>query len=276
MKADEQMRYPITCAPVFDMVMRDADLCRRFIERVLGVEIGHIEYHAVEHALEPALDARGVRLDAFLKGTGAVYNIEMQASAEDALGKRMRYHQAAIDTSLLGKGALYDELPESYVIFLCAFDPYGRNIPAYTWERICKEDAQVDAACGSHWLVLNASAWALAPDEGLRKLLEYIATGNSHDALTADLDAMVDDINADPERRAHMNGFMTLEHSAAVRARCAHKRGLAEGIEQGAQEAQARYGALVDRLLDDNRLDDLKQSATDPQLLEALYGEYGL
>lgn len=89
-----------------------------------------------------------------------------------------------------------------------------------------------------------------------------------------------------------MSGFMTLEHSAAVRARCAHKRGLAEGkaigmekgleqgieqgIEQGAQEAQARYGALVDRLLDDNRLDDLKQSATDPQLLEALYGEYGL
>ena len=82
MRADEQMRYPITCAPVFDMVMRDAGLCRRFIERVLGVEIGHIEYHAVEHALEPALDARGVRLDAFLKGTGAVYNIEMQASSE--------------------------------------------------------------------------------------------------------------------------------------------------------------------------------------------------
>ena len=124
--------------------------------------------------------------------------------------------------------------------------------------------------------MLNARAWAAEPDPGLGKLLEYIATGNPDDALTERLDAMVDDINADPERRAHMNGFMTLEHSAAVRARCAHKRGLAEGIEQGAQEAQARYGALVDRLLDDNRLDDLKQSATDPQLLEALYGEYGL
>lgn len=117
-----------------------------------------------------------------------------------------------------------------------------------------------------------------------RRQIEYIATGNSHDALTADLDAMVDDINADPERRAHMNGFMTLEHSAAVRARCAHKRGLAEGeaigmekgLEQGAQEAQARYGALTKQLVADGRADDLVRAADDSDFLQQLYGEYGI
>lgn len=81
-----------------------------------------------------------------------------------------------------------------------------------------------------------------------------------------------------------MNGFMTLEHSMAVRARHARRQGLAEGeaigIEKGeavgAERAEQRRSALIDRLLDDKRFDDLKQSTTDPQLLEALYAEYGL
>ncbi len=120
--------------------------------------------------------------------------------------------------------------------------------------------------------MLNARAWAAEPDPGLGKLLEYIATGNPDDALTERLDAMVDDINADPERRARMNGFMTLEHSMAALAAERYEEGEAAGMEK----AQARYGALVDRLLDDNRLDDLKQSAADPQRLEALFKEYGL
>lgn len=278
---DESMRYPITCAPVFDMVMRDESLCRRFIERVLGVEIGRIVYHAVEHALEPTLDARGVRLDAFLKGTDAVYNIEMQSAFEPALGRRMRYYQAAMDAELLKKGDPYWRLPESHVIFLCAYDPFKHGLPVYTFEHACREDASVQASYGAHWHVLNASAWAREPDEGLRNLLEYVATGDVvGDEFVAELDAMVDDVNGDPERRAEMGGFMTLEYSMAVRADAAREEGLAEGLAEGealgAEKAEARYAALIDRLLDDGRLDDLRRTTADPSLLHSLYAEYGL
>lgn len=270
-------RYPITCAPVFDAVMRDEGICRKFIERVLGIEVGAIEYHAVEHVVEPSLTAHGVQLDAFIKSTGAVYNIEMQSVAEPTLGRRMRYYQSAMDADLLRKGDPYQLLPESHIIFLCACDPFRQGLPVYTFERACREDAAVQTACGSHWRVLNASAWASEQDEGLRNLLEYVATGDVvGDEFVAELDAMVDDVNGDPERRAQMGGFMTLEYSMAVRAYAAREEGLAEGEVVGAEKAEARYSALVDRLLDDGRLDDLKRATADTSLLHSLYEEYGL
>ena len=121
-------RYPFSCSPVFDMVMRDEGICKGLIECVLGFDIERIDYHAVEHSLEPGLNARGVRLDAFVKGSGRVYDVEMQASREPCLGERLRYCQSVMDSTLLAKGSGYDELPESWVVFLCDYDPYGRAL----------------------------------------------------------------------------------------------------------------------------------------------------
>ena len=49
-------------------------------------------------------------------------------------------------------------------------------------------------------------------------------------------------------------------------------RGRAEGIAEG----EARNRALIDKLLADNRLDDLKRSTTDEAFCSELYKEYGL
>ncbi len=152
-------RYPFSCSPVFDMVMRDEGICKGLIECVLGFDIERIDYHAVEHSLEPGLNARGVRLDAFVKGSGRVYDVEMQASREPCLGERLRYCQSVMDSTLLAKGSGYDELPESWVVFLCDYDPYGASIPVCTIERCCRERPSLPIRDGSHWLVLNASAW---------------------------------------------------------------------------------------------------------------------
>lgn len=154
----ERTYYPFSCAPVFSMVMQDEDLCRRFLERVLGTEVGEITYHAIEHEASPALDARSVRLDAYLKSEGAVYNIEMQASSEPYLGRRLRYYQSAIDATELPSGVAVGMLPESYIIFVCDYDPYTSGIPVYDIERTCAQDPSVAVGDGSHWRVLNASA----------------------------------------------------------------------------------------------------------------------
>ncbi len=73
-------------------------------------------------------------------------------------GKPLR-QGASIDQACLDKGEDCTTLYESYVIFVCDFDAYGKGLPAYHLERACLEDATVDIADESHWLVLNASAW---------------------------------------------------------------------------------------------------------------------
>lgn len=52
-------------------------------------------------------------------------NVEMQAVSHAALGKRARYYHSQIDMDLLETGKEYVELPDSYVIFICDFDPFG-------------------------------------------------------------------------------------------------------------------------------------------------------
>ncbi len=48
-------------------------------------------------------------------------------------------HHSQLDMELLKKGAEYNELPHTYVIFICDFDPFGAKKYCYTYESCCKE-----------------------------------------------------------------------------------------------------------------------------------------
>ena len=102
------------------------DLCRRLLERVLGITIAKMDIVQTELGLESDYKAKSVRLDVYAEDDcGRVYDIEMQAAdmADDQLFLRTRYYQAMIDQGLLEKGQPYSRLRESYIIFVCAFDP---------------------------------------------------------------------------------------------------------------------------------------------------------
>ncbi|MFR5829274.1 MAG: hypothetical protein ACLUE1_09525, partial [Adlercreutzia equolifaciens] len=50
-------------------------------------------------------------------------------------------------------------LPESYVLFFCRHDAYGKGEPAYVIERRCGAHPDLAVGDASPWVVLNASAW---------------------------------------------------------------------------------------------------------------------
>ena len=60
-----------------------------------------------------------------------VFDVEIQTAKQGDLALRTRYYHSAMDTSLLHSGQYYTELKESYVIFLCMFDPIGKGLPLY-------------------------------------------------------------------------------------------------------------------------------------------------
>ena len=88
---------------------------------------------------------------------GASRNVRVGERVED-IGKRTRYYQSMIDIDSLLKGAVYSELKESYVIFICTSDPFESGLPVYTFERKCREDAGV---------ALNMSVEIIAKATGL-------------------------------------------------------------------------------------------------------------
>ena len=263
-------------APMFGRVMRNEELCKQVLEVILNIEIDHIEYLNTEQEMSAYNDAKGVRLDVYLKASDKVFDIEMQTT-DTPYGKRMRYYQAAIDSTLLNKGEDYTKLVESYIIFISTQDPFGKDIPLYTIERRCMETDIVDNFDDSHWLILNAKAWDKDTDKARSELLQYIQNSKVGDSsLIQAISHEVDRNNSDSEWRQSVMGFMTYEMHYKGQISHAEQKGFARGVAEGIAEGEARKNALIDKLLADNRLDDLKRSTTDEAFCSELYKEYGL
>ncbi len=75
-------------------------------------------------------------------------------------------------------------------------------------------------------------------------------------------------------------GFMTVEHSHRAGLNQARKEGMAEGIELGLAEGEARgaekFAKLADILLDAGRIDDLKRASNDAAYRDTLFQEFHL
>ena len=280
-EADSDQLLTISNAAMFQRIMSEEDVCKGVVETILGIELEGIVYRNTEQSIEPGIDRKGVRLDAYVKGQSSAYDVEMQSYYRLGLGRRFRYYQSAVDTDLLSKGQDYGELPESYVIFICTCDPYGRGLARYSIDPSCKEDEALDTGFGCHWVALNARAYREAQSASLRNLLEYVDRGKvGDDPLVRLIAKRVDDANKDRKWVRKVFSGLSAEEDAWMQARIARREGMAEGMEKGMEEGAAqeriRYGKLVARLLSDGRTDDLSAAASDSGLLARLYEEHGL
>ena len=99
---------------------------------------------------------KGVRLDVYAKDENQTrYNVEMQVQKKPALGKRSRYYQSQMDMEMLLAGEDYAELPNTYVIFICDFDPIGEGKYRYTLRIKCEESAEAEFEDGRTVVFLN-------------------------------------------------------------------------------------------------------------------------
>ena len=70
---------------------------------------------------------------------GKLFDVEIQQDNEGASPKRARYHSGLMDMNTLNPGQDFDELPESYVIFITRDDTLEYSLPIYHIDRQIKE-----------------------------------------------------------------------------------------------------------------------------------------
>ena len=140
---------------MFGAVMMDPENCKGVLERSLGIEIERVEV-SKEKCIVYNPDYRGVRLDIYAKDAhNSHYNVEMQALSKPALEKRARYYHDQIDMEILLSGLPYKDLPDTYVIFICDFDPFGAEKYRYTLKKICEEMPELSMEDGTHTIFLS-------------------------------------------------------------------------------------------------------------------------
>ncbi len=100
---------------------------------------------------------RSVRLDILATdSTGAKLNVEVQRSDKGAGRKRARYNASMMDANLLKKGEGFEQLPETWVIFITENDVIGKGLPLYPVER-CFLGTGEKFEDGSHILFVNGA-----------------------------------------------------------------------------------------------------------------------
>lgn len=159
---------------IFSKLMRDKTICKQVIEVLLNLKVGYIEFLEEQKSININYDAKSVRLDVYAEDGNRIYNIEIQTSNSKELYKRTRYYQGLIDLNTIEKGNTYHKLKESYVVFICTFDPFKKGLPKYTFENVCRENNEIKLGDGAYKVFFNANSYNLEYNENLKLFLKYI------------------------------------------------------------------------------------------------------
>ena len=213
--------------------MQNQEICQELLERLLKINIDHIEYPEIEKTISPYYETKGVRLDVYVKDSDKVFDIELQNAIDFDLPFRTRYYQSMIDTDNLLKGEHYSNLPESFIIFICTYDPIGDNLPSYTYKTCCIENPKRIMKDKITKKFYNATAYKQEKDMEISAFLEYICNQKTVDDFTSKIDSFVQKIKKQEVNRKEYSSVNIHDQDIYFKAK---NEGIAKGISQGAYE----------------------------------------
>ncbi|MBP5163759.1 MAG: PD-(D/E)XK nuclease family transposase [Spirochaetales bacterium] len=205
---------------------------------------------------------RSISVDILATDNGNAYNIEIQRADVGAIPKRARYHGSALDARMLEKGASFDELPETYVIFITERDFFGRGLPSYHFDRYCRE---IDRDLDDRLHIIYVNGQYRGDDEMGRLMRDFSCTS------AADMS-----YNELAER---MRYFKETEEGLESMSRTVEEYGderEAKGLCTGRAEGADMMASLVSVLLQAGRTEDLKKASSDTSYREQLFKEFGI
>ena len=203
---------------IFCKVLNDnVDICKELLELLLEIKIEKIELPSAEYSLKTDFHSRGVRFDVYVKdGGGRSFDIEIQTAHATSLAKRARYYQGLMDVDSVHTGMDYSKLKESYVIFLCMGDAFGKKLPRYTFRYICEEDGGLRMNDGTVNIFFNARMYDKMETEGLRSFFRFLCGMKPTSDFTDRLSALVERTKLSAQWR---HSYMTWEQEMKYQAR---------------------------------------------------------
>ena len=212
---------------MFSKVMLNERLAKHFLEVILGCRIHSVTYPKYEHYINVRYDAKSIRLDVILEDDKhTVYNLEMQTAKLTGLVKRSRYYQDLIDLDLLQKGATYDELNHSIVIFICTFDLFGKNQWIYRFYNVCQQLPELKLQDGTEKVFVNTMGELGNVDEEFKQVMQIFNGLQAEGDFAEELQQEVERVKLSEEWRRE---YMTLQVLLDDTKREGYKEGNREG-----------------------------------------------
>ena len=182
------------------------------------------------------LFGRSVKLDVVAEDIFKTeYNIEIQRADEGADPRRIRYHQAMLDSHTLKHNQKFKDLPNLYIIFILEHDLFEKGEAVYHVKRtldIKDEDGNnLPFDDGCNIMYINGD---YRGDNPLGKLMHDFSTPNADDMYFDELASKVR-FHKQDEQGVQMASKIVEEYGD-IRAAEALKIGIQQGIQQGEEK----------------------------------------
>ena len=164
-----------------------------------------------------------------------------------------------MDMELLASEAKYEKLPNTYVIFICDFDPFAEEKYRYSFQNVCKETGK-NLGDGAETIFLNTRG--KNPDEVSEELVSFLEfvragqDGNSEVFEDTYVTRLQNTIRQIKENRGKERQYMMWQELIDD----AKEEGCQEGLQEGRQGMRepmivllkstlSRFGTLSDEVV---------------------------
>ena len=218
----------------YKIMQNNHDVCKELLEILLKIKIDHIEMHN-EEIIEIDYGKKGIRLDVYAVGTSKAFDLEMQATDTGELPERARFYQAALDVSELNSGQTYKELKDSYIVFICIPDIFGKGLAKYTFENLCMEDPKIKLNDRTYKYFFIAENCGKINDVRQKSFLKLLSSNKNvgTDAFADKIAKLVEEAKHNTEWRRQ---YMEFERYMTYSFREGKEEGLLEGSQKKAEE----------------------------------------
>ena len=231
----------------------------------------HVENVNLQHGISN-LQGRAVRLDILaVDDSGKIYNIEVQKNDHGAQAKRARYNSSLLDANITEAGNQYENLKETYVIFITENDVMQAGHPIYHIDRIVKETGK-NFNDEAHIIYVNAQ---IQDETALGKLM--------HDFFCVNADNMKYSILAERVRyfketkKGVVDMSSVMEELIEEGREKGEKEGIVKGREMEKAEERKRFNRMIKSLIE-NKVSDvqiMKSTGLTPEELDEIKKKKG-
>ncbi len=175
-----------------------------------------------------------------------MFDIEMQAAepSDGTLDLRTRYYLFTIDVDTVRKGQDYDCLRHAFIIFVCAYDPFGLALRRYTFRSRCDEKASLVLEDRAVKIFLNAKGTVGDEDEDIRNFLDYVAGLAARGDFAREVAKQAEQVKRhDAFRREYMTVAMLMRQERKAGFDEGWKDGEAKGLKAWRRKRQSPHCA---------------------------------
>ena len=168
---------------------------------------------------------------------GRYFNVGVQRSDEGAPARRARFYSSILDTHFLQPGKLYEELPDTYVIFITENDVLHDNLPLYNIRRRIDENAKCFED-GSRIIYVNSQR---RDNTALGKLMQDLYCTEPKNLHYHEFAERMEFLKYSKEGEEKMTDV--IEEYAARKAEALAKEAVKEAAKEAAKKAEEREQA---------------------------------